>query len=151
MTAPRTTALRALLALLLLAAPAATAAAEPTIGASLGASDAEVRIVSRASVPTSVELSLSEGWSVETTSFLLDPDEARNVAVTARGPDPGIVTATMRAVEVFSGTEASSLVLATGMAPPPAPVWPLLLLALLSTLTCAAVLALGYRRYRHAV
>lgn len=109
-----------LTALALLALAAGTArAAEPTLGGSLGASDRVVRVQSQATVSVWVDLSVTEGWTVEVPSFELTPGKARTVAVTTRGPDPGVVTATLTPARPIAGMETTALVLSTALAPIP--------------------------------
>jgi hypothetical protein len=138
----------AVLALSVLFAPSAARGAEPTLGGSLGASESTVRVVSRATVPVSVDVAMTpDGWAVDVPTFTLDPGEARNVSVITRGEDPAVVTAVLRAVEPIVGTEAASLVLSTGVVQPSPPPWPLLA-ALVIVLMGIVAVVIAWRRMR---
>lgn len=125
-------------------------AGDATLGGTLGASDRLVRVASSASVPVSVALVVSDGWALEVDAFALDPGTSRTVRVVEQGPAPGLVTAYLAAVAVVPGTEATALVLSTGLEPPP--VIPPMSLILLVLAAIGVVVLVAWPRYeRHAM
>lgn len=139
--------------LVLVALPAAARAGEPpTLGGTLGATRDEVVIDSTATIPVLVELVAPKGWTLAETSFRMEPGTRHRVAVTTAGED-GQVIATMTAIEVTSGTDRSSLVLALGLPKPedePIP-WVFLVFGVLPVLWIVwRARTRPMRRFRHA-
>lgn len=135
------------LGLLALLLPSAARAGEPpTLGATLGATPEVVVIDSTATTRQLVTLAAPEGWIVAETSFAMDPGERRRVAITQSGPE-GQIVATFVALDLPTGMDASSLVLALGVAPPGADFG--LVLWMLAIVTMAATSAvIAHRRMR---
>lgn len=109
--------------------PRGTAAADPTLGGSLGANAEVVIVDSTANVPVLVELSAPEGWRIENASFRLDPGGRHESAILEIG-EAGQIVATMTALEVPTGTDRTALVLAVGLPKPAAVPWYLLIFPL---------------------
>lgn len=112
--------------LAVVADPPSVAAADPTLGATLGASDREVVIDSSASVSVIVELSAPPGWRLEQWRFEL-PAGGHAVVPILESGEAGQIVATFTAADERLGTDRTSLVLALGTPRTPVPWWPFLL------------------------
>lgn len=135
--------------LLALYAPSAARAGD-LLGGRLDTSGTWVAVISKATIPTHVELSTEGDIQLAEVSFDMAPGERRQVAYTGSGL--GYVTATMTPLEVAEGSSSGAIELRAWLryvAPPPAPTWPLLLL-IAALLILAGVSTLAYLWRTHA-
>ena len=147
--------LSALVAAALFSPGSAAAAEPPTLGASLSApfyadQGTPLIVVSRASIVARFTLSVDgDGWAFAPASFILEPGERINVAVTSVGHEPATVSVRGEAVNVTSGTERGALVI-SGLAYAHKPFsmpWAVLALAALSVgISGAYAILRVYRR-----
>lgn len=146
--------LPAVLAVLAVAAlPAVAAAGEPSmLGARLDTSGAWVAVISKATIPTHVELSTEGDVTLALTAFDMAPGERRQVAYSGSGL--GYVTARMTPVSVDPGASSGALELRAWVryvAPPVPPSWPLWWLLLIPLLVGVGLFVIPARRVlRHA-
>ena len=126
--------------------PSPARGAEPTLGASIGATGTVLVIDSTASVRQAVTLTAPEGWALADESLVMDPGERVRVPITASGPD-GQIVATFEAIDLPAGVDTSRLVLSLGVAPPAPDLRALWLLLLIPMLLAALVVAWRYRHH----
>ena len=139
----------AALVLLLLTAYPVTAA-DPTLGARLSPVEivyerAEpLDVTNRSTVPVTVTLTASNGWTLGVSTLNLAIDERATVPVTRAGDGPTVIRATITPTDVIAGTDAASLVLETRarhLTPwEGIPLAPVGLVILVSAVTATAVL-----------